>query len=142
MELVTISTESQMKEHNYILTQVFTIGQNIDESCVMDKTGDLTFYILYVDGKAVGTLRSNQKENGLKIERVAVLEEYRGNGYGSIMLNKLVEMLKSTRKEGEQIYSYIQAQTQSYYERNGFLVDVEHPMIIQNLKHYKAVLKE
>ena len=114
-------------------------GQKIDREAVLDTTGGVVRqYVMRLDGRPVGSIRSNLNEHGYKIQRVAILESERNVGLGSVMIQKLIELIKQTRQHHEQIYSEIQSQTKSYYEKNGFRVDSGEPKIIQGIEHFYA----
>jgi len=54
------------------------------------------------------------------------------------MIQLLIQIILQDRQHNEPIYSEIQSQTKTYYEKNGFKVDTEHPKLIQNIEHYYA----
>jgi predicted GNAT family N-acyltransferase len=125
-----------------IQIKVFAEGQGIDREAVLDTSGNCTFFLFYVGEELVGAIRHNKKDEGYKIERVAILEEHRRKGYGQVMLDKIVQICLGLVEGEDKVYSYIQEQTLSFYLKCGFDVDTEHEMTIQNIKHYKAVYKK
>lgn len=134
------STEEDFKLYDEVQIKVFVEGQKIDIDAVMEKTGDLQFYIFYADDEVVGSIRYNHTENGYKIQRVAILPEHRRKGLGKKMLLAIVEEIKKVIKEGEIIYSEIQHQTKEFYLACGFDVDTSNARDIQNILHYDATL--
>ena len=140
--LVKVETEADMDTYNNIMIEVFHIGQKISKEAVLDQTGDLTFFLFKADDEVVGALRHNKKDLGYKIERVAILSKHRRKGYGKTMIDLIVAEIKKIKAPEDKIFSYIQFQTKSFYLRCNFEVDTEHPMVIQNIEHYKAFYKE
>lgn len=140
-ELRACTTDKDLEEYDKVQISVFVEEQEINKEAVMDKTGNVTFFNFYSDDIHVGAVRFNHKEKGYKIERVAILKDQRKKGYGKKMLMAIIEEIKKVIKEGEIIFSEIQAHTKEFYLSCGFDVDVEHPMIIQNIQHYYACLK-
>lgn len=139
IEFVEATDEKTLKEVQDVLISVFVEGQGIDKAAVLDTTGGVVRqYVLRSDGRPVGSIRSNLNEKGYKIQRVAIIESERSAGLGSHLIQLLIQTIKQERKCDERIYSEIQSQTKSYYEKNGFRVDTEHPKIIQNIEHFYA----
>lgn len=133
-------SEDDFKLFDEVQIKVFVEGQNIDKDAVMDKTGELKFFNFYVDDHHVGSIRHNHKTKGYKIQRVAIKADHRRKGYGKKMLMAVLDDIRSVIKEGEVIFSEIQHQTKEFYLACGFDVDTDHPMTIQNILHYNAVL--
>ncbi|MBN2858383.1 MAG: GNAT family N-acetyltransferase [Candidatus Delongbacteria bacterium] len=69
--------------------KVFVEGQCVPEELEIDGKDSLCFHVLLIkNGEAIGTGRM---ETDGHIGRIAVLEEYRGMGFGSMIMNKLEE---------------------------------------------------
>ena len=69
-----------------IRKEVFIRGLNIPEHMEIDHNEDLATYVLaYIDNIPVGTARWRETKIGIKLERFAVLSEYRSNGIGQKM---------------------------------------------------------
>lgn len=79
-----------------IRRQVFIVGQNVPEELEIDGLDqEATHYLIYVNDLAIGTARVrliNPQEG--KIERVAILESYQGQGYGSKLINFILKDLQ------------------------------------------------
>jgi len=101
-----------------IRTEVFVIGQNVPsdmEHDEFDKTA--THYLLSIDGNTVGAARYREKNNKIKLERFAVLPQYRNEKLGQKILAKVLNDLKHSEKE---IYCHAQIAALSFWSRNGF----------------------
>jgi predicted GNAT family N-acyltransferase len=100
-----------------IRIQVFVEEQKVDPELEYDHEEESHFYLLYVDGKPVATARWRETEKGIKLERFAMLKEFRNLGLGSELLK---EVLKDVQKLDKKIYLHSQLKAVSYYERAGF----------------------
>jgi predicted GNAT family N-acyltransferase len=110
------------KEHfnicSAIRTQVFVGEQKVDPALEYDHEEESHFYLLYYEGKPVANARWRETEKGIKLERFAMLKEYRNKGLGTLLLQ---EVLKDVSKLGKKIYLHSQLKAISYYERAGFV---------------------
>jgi predicted GNAT family N-acyltransferase len=102
--------------------QVFVQGQNIpihEEVDGLDSSSE--HFLLFHNQTPVGTARIRYPEDFAKIERVAILEAYQGQGLGHILMNFIIEDIRQNYrvkkvKLGAQTYAI------PFYERLGFLV--------------------
>ncbi|MFH6998634.1 GNAT family N-acetyltransferase [Flavobacterium sp. FlaQc-57] len=110
-------TEERLIEIAFaIRRQVFVVEQNVSqERESMDDT-EAVHYLATVNGLPAGAARYRKMENGAKIERIAVLNTYRGKRIGEAILLKILEDLKDEKK----IYLYAQVNASSFYIKNGF----------------------
>ncbi len=96
---------------------VFIIGQNVPEHIEIDQYEDTATHILAImTGQEVGTARWRQTNAGMKLERFAVLEPYRGTGIGKT----LVEFALHELQTEPYIYLYAQQQVIPFYEQFSF----------------------
>nr|MDD3720051.1 GNAT family N-acetyltransferase [Candidatus Gracilibacteria bacterium] len=102
-----------------IREDVFTYGQKVPkkiDSDGLDETS--THVILYYSKIPVGTARIRIIDNNLKLERISILEQYRGKGLGKELMKFLIEYSKTKNIDG--IVMNAQAYLQSFYEKFGF----------------------
>lgn len=97
--------------------EVFVKGQNVSASGDWDNKPSEN-YLVYLDLKPVGTMRWRLIEQGVKIERVSVLQEYRGRGLASKML--LIAIRDIRQRTTAPIYLHSQLKAIPLYERFGF----------------------
>jgi predicted GNAT family N-acyltransferase len=100
-----------------IRTIVFVEEQKVNPLLEYDHEEESHFYLLYVDGKPVATARWRETEKGIKLERFAMLKDFRNQGLGSELLK---EVLDDVQKLNKKIYLHSQLKAVSYYERAGF----------------------
>lgn len=88
-----ISSKEEMNKSYTIRTRVFCEEQKISKEIEFDNLDHLCSHFLIFDGvKAIGTARVRQKEKSvLKIERVAVLKEFRRLKVGSILIKNVIK---------------------------------------------------
>jgi predicted GNAT family N-acyltransferase len=101
-----------------IRTRVFVEEQKVDRELEYDHEEESHFYLLYFEGIPVATARWRETEKGIKLERFAVLKEFRNRGLGSELLKVVLNDLQNL---DEKIYLHSQLKAVSYYERAGFI---------------------
>ncbi len=115
--IILISSQTDLDKTFAIRRQVFCIEQKVSEEIEMDEFDDVATHILaYIDEKPVGTARWRFTEEGAKMERFAVLKEYRGNGVGEELVKYTLDKLK----DNEFIYLNAQESVIKFYEKYGF----------------------
>ena len=75
-------------------------------------------YLLFYNDEPIATARWRKTENGIKLERFALLPEYRDKGIGTILLQRV---MKDVSPFGKTIYLHAQLKAVPYYERVGFV---------------------
>ena len=100
-----------------IRRSVFVDEQNVPPGLEVENEDSATFYLLFQNNLSVATGRWRETEKGIKLERFAVLPEYRNQNLGSILLTKVLVDLKLS---GKTIYLHSQLKAVSFYERQGF----------------------
>ena len=130
------NTELMKIAHN-IRYEVFVIGQNCPEDIEWEFEEESTHFLVFENKEAVATARHRETENGYKLERFAVLESKRSNGYGHIVLKAILEDLSNFKGN---IYMHAQLDVIPFYEKMGF--EKEGDLFIEaNIMHCKMVLK-
>ena len=126
-----------MKTAHNIRHEVFVIGQNCPEEIEWEFEEESTHFLVFDNKEAVATARHRETDNGYKLERFAVLESERGNGYGHIVLKAILEDLSNFNGN---IYMHAQLDVIPFYEKIGF--EKEGDLFEEaNITHYKMSLK-
>ena len=88
-----VSSKEEMDKSYVIRTKVFCKEQKISKEIEFDNLDHLcTHFLIFDYKKAIGTARVRQKEKSiLKIERVAVLLEFRRLKVGSILIKNIIK---------------------------------------------------
>ena len=130
------NTELMKIAHN-IRYEVFVIGQNCPEDIEWEFEEESTHFLVFDNKEAVATARHRETKNGYKLERFAVLESKRSNGYGHIVLKAILQDLSNLKGN---IYMHAQLDVIPFYEKMGF--EKEGDLFTEaNIMHYKMVLK-
>lgn len=99
-----------------IRRQVFVEEQNVSQERESMDDEEAIHYLATVNGLPAGAARYRKMEKGAKIERIAVLNTFRGQRIGEAILQKILEDLKDEKK----IYLYAQVNATQFYIKNGF----------------------
>ena len=127
------------KEAEKIRIKVFVEEQNTDfdeEFDGLDKKAE--HFLIFFDNKPVGTSRVRITEEGVKIERFAVLKQYRGKNTGAELLKKILEEYLPLNQK---IYLNAQVQAMKFYEKFGFK-KTGKLFYEANIKHYKMIYSD
>jgi len=117
IEIKQITNSADLEQAFVIRRQVFCIEQNVPEEIEMDEFDeDATHILACINDKPAGTARWRFTENGAKMERFAVLIEYRGKGVGEALVNYTLGKLK----DYDYIYLNAQESVIKFYEKFGF----------------------
>ena len=96
---------------------VFIEELNIPEYMEIDDNEDLATYVLAnIGSEYVGTARWRDTDAGIKLERFAVLSEYRSYGVGTAMTKFILNQLDHSKL----IYLNAQESAISFYKKLGF----------------------
>jgi predicted GNAT family N-acyltransferase len=122
-----------------IRLQVFVEEQKVSREEEFDEFEENSrHYLVYSDGQPVGTARWRYTDNGLKLERFAMLKEYRNKKVGSIILKRILSDVEGL---SDYIYLHAQLPAVNFYAREGF--EKDGPMFSEcNIDHYKMVLRD
>ena len=131
-------TDENFKIAQQIRCQVFVKEQGVDpvlEMDVFDKTA--SHYLLFSNDVAVGTARWRFTEFGIKLERFAILKEFRGLGYGAQLVSAVLKDISSQEKS---IYLNSQVNALNFYQKLGF-VSQGSQFEEAGIYHYKMIFK-
>jgi predicted GNAT family N-acyltransferase len=130
--------DSLFSDVRAIRQNVFIEEQGVNSSKEQDKfEEEAVHYLLRYNSNNVGAARRRATDNGIKLERFAILREYRGRGMGK----KLVEeVLKDVEDSKEQIYLHAQIQVVDFYANLNFVKEGEL-FKEAGISHYKMTFK-
>jgi len=122
-----------------IRTRVFIEEQHTDEKEEFDGLDSQAFhYLIYYNNIPAATGRRRIIEDGHKLERFAVLKEFRGKYLAVELMNAMLKDILPTEK---QIYLHAQAYAEKFYEKFSFK-RVGELFIEANIEHYKMVYQK
>ena len=95
-------------------------------------------YLIYLKDKVIGTIRYREiEERVFKIERFAIIKEYRNKGYGKQVMDFFSEMIDKEYRPCT-IYLNAQIQTITFYQKCGFKEEGKN-FLEANIEHIKMV---
>lgn len=110
--------DERVKKAIEIRFQVFVNEQNVSKHLEYDGLDfDAVHYLITVDKTPVATARWRETEEGIKLERFAVLKEYRGLALGILLLKYILREVIPSKKA---IYLHAQESAVGFYEKFGF----------------------
>lgn len=124
--MITVKEIINKKDHKKaqeIRHEVFVIGQKVPAELEVDEfEKDAIHYLAFFNNNPVGAARWRITNEGVKLERFAVLEEYRGRGIGSAMVEKILSDIKRDPETKDlEIYLHSQLDAISLYRKYGFV---------------------
>lgn len=122
-----------------IRRRVFVIEQQVAAEEEFEFEEQSNHLMVHMGGQGMGCGRWRRTENGIKIERMAVLETYRGKGVGAMVMRALLKDIPHVPHLP--IYLHAQTHAQSFYEKLGFLAEGELFYECE-IPHYKMVLAQ
>ena len=113
-------------------------GVPYEEDEIYEEEISAISYLITINEKPIGTIRYRKNEEGYKIERFAILKEYRGNGYGKLAFAFFCDML-GAKFNPCKIYFHSQYYIKDLYAKLGFIEDGEifEEAGIKHIKMYK-----
>lgn len=117
----TLEKDADLKDAFAVRRQVFHIEQGIDEAEDFDgRDKDADQFVAYLGDKPVGTARVRFLEDGVgKVERVAILKQYRGKDYGLDIMQHILGHLRI--KGTSKVVLESQLYAAPFYEKLGFV---------------------
>jgi predicted GNAT family N-acyltransferase len=131
LQVIKISNQKDLETAWAIRKVVFVIGQNCAEEIEWEYEDESIHFLALYDGVPAGTARWRKTDNGYKLERFAVLEEFRNEGVASALLQTVIADLPEKDKL---IYLHAQLTAKGLYAKHGFTevgdhfweADIEH----------------
>ena len=139
--MIRVKTVENQEE----LDQAFEIREKVfieEQECDRDEEFDgfdqeSVHFIAYFEGKPAGTSRYRRTDKGVKLERFAVYQQYRGKGVGKRLVQSTVGHVEANIKEsGLLIYLHSQLAAMPLYARHGFQ-KVGEKFIEAKIEHFE-----
>ncbi|MBD8490178.1 GNAT family N-acetyltransferase [Echinicola sp. CAU 1574] len=117
-----VKTETDLETIFDIRQKVFVEEQEVapeEEYDEYEKTS--THFLAILEGKPAGTARWRFTDNGIKLERFAVLKEARGKGVGQALVKAVIDDIAATPDAlGKLLYMHAQLDAVPLYAKFGF----------------------
>jgi predicted GNAT family N-acyltransferase len=136
-----IKTEQALAIAFDIRKRVFVEEQKVPLEEEIDEYEDISTHLLaYADNqRGIGTCRWRLTEKGIKLERFAVLQEFRGQGIGHQLVQACLDSIRALYPEAPLCYLHAQIQAVPLYEAFGFHKKGE-PFDECGIMHYEMEL--
>lgn len=124
IRVIKVEFESDLLKAQAIRREVFVEGQKVPAEAEIDEFEEEAFHYLALNEQNVplGAARWRHTNEGIKLERFAVLNEYRHKGVASNLLAKILEDVKGQLKPGKKkIYLHSQIGAIPLYEKFHFV---------------------
>jgi predicted GNAT family N-acyltransferase len=116
-----------------IRREVFVGEQNCPPELEWEFEEESNHFLATVDGIPAGASRWRKTDKGYKLERFAVLKDFRGYGVGQALVQAVLDDLP---KDVVYVYMHAQIQAVTLYERFGF-VKTGPEFEEAGIRHYK-----
>ncbi len=137
VEVNEVTDQADLEIVFAIRRKVFVDEQNCPPELEWEFEDESTHFLGTVNDIPAGAARWRETEKGFKLERFAVLPEFRGSGMGKALVGKVLESLPESAT-----YIYLNAQLTAIglYEKFGFVK--EGPQFEEaGIQHFKMVRK-
>ena len=107
----------------HVREEVFIVEQEVDREEEFDEFEEASVHFLASDetDEPVGTARWRTTKKGVKLERFAVRKPWRRKGFGTALVNAVVEDITKNFNPGELLYLHAQMDAAPLYEKFGFV---------------------
>lgn len=137
VSVTKISDPAALQRAFDIRVKVFVDEQGVNKDLEYEHEEESTHFIAMVDGKEAGTARWRKTEKGIKLERFAVLPDFRSAGVGRELVKAVLNDIDT---KAQKIYLHAQSQVVDFYKKQGFEPEGEE-FEEAGIKHFKMVLK-
>jgi predicted GNAT family N-acyltransferase len=136
IEVRKVSDPADLEKVFAIRRQVFVVEQNCPPELEWEFEDESTHFLATVNGEPAGASRWRKTDKGYKLERFAVLEQFRG-GVGKALVQAVLDDLPA---DATYVYMHAQLPAVTLYEKFGF--EKTGPEFEEaGIRHYKMVRK-
>lgn len=132
-----VKNKEELEKVFAVRKQVFVVEQNCPPELEWENEEESVHFLAEINGAACGACRWRKTEQGYKLERFAVLKEFRGKRIGQALVAAALADLPETAH-----YIYLNAQLHALplYARFGFIAEGEQ-FEEAGIQHMKMVKK-
>lgn len=133
MNITIASTENEIKKAKKIRQLIFVNEQNVPLEIELDEfDNEAIHFISYLNNEPVGASRLRIINDFGKLERICLLKQYRGKGFGKKMVQAMESELINKNVKTSKLNAQVQAQ--NFYKGLGYHV-VSEPFNDANILH-------
>jgi predicted GNAT family N-acyltransferase len=141
-KIIVVNTPEELADAHAVRTQVFQQEQGIPAEDDFDGRDHTAINVVIYDAEPIGTARVRfpDSQKIAKVERVAILKEYRGKNIGRKIMEFIDAHLSSLNIDS--VYLDSQESAKGFYEKLGYLqegevfdeVGIPHVKMVKRLK--------
>lgn len=132
-----VTEQSDLDKVFAIRREVFVGEQNCPPELEWEFEDESNHFLATADGVPAGASRWRKTDKGYKLERFAVLKDFRGFGVGQALVQAVLADLPA---EATYVYLHAQIQAVTLYEKFNF--EKNGPEFEEaGIRHYKMILK-
>jgi len=122
LKIRLVKNKKELEKVFKIRIIVFVDEQKVPPELELDEFDTLSkakHVIMLYKGKPIGAARIRFPKNNAKLERLALLKEYRGKGFGKAIIEYMVEYCQ--KKKPKEIVLHGQCYAENFYRKCGFI---------------------
>lgn len=135
LQVIKIRTQEEMESAFVIRRKVFVEEQGVAPELELENEEVSVHFLALLDNQPCGACRYRKTDKGYKLERFAVLKEFRGKRVGQALVAAVLDDIPDN---AEVIYLNAQSDAVGLYAKFGFAVEGEE-FEEAGIKHLKMV---
>lgn len=136
--VVPVTDRETLAIAHQIRHEVFVVEQNCPPEIEYEYEEESHHFLAWVGTSPAGTARWRNASSGIKLERFAVLLEFRSLGVGKLLLQAVVN---DCPRIGNKVYLHAQMTAIGFYEKYGFIAEGD-TFWEAGIEHVKMYLPE
>ena len=135
LQVNKVRTKEELESSMAIRKRVFVEEQGIDPQLERENEEGAVYFLATMDNQPCAACRYRKTQKGYKLERFAVLKEFRGKRLGQALL---AAVLGDIPDDGQQIYLHALKEAVGLYTRFGFAIEGDQ-FQEAGIPHYRMV---
>lgn len=120
LEIKIVKNKDDLAKTIEIRKKVFVEEQNVPVDLEIDGLDpDAEHFIAFLNNKSIGCARIRSEKNIAKLERIAIIKEYRNKGFGRTLTDFLIDYCRNNNYKEIRLHS--QTYVSDFYEKLGFI---------------------
>lgn len=122
MKIIKADTQELQEKAFLIRQEVFVDEQKVSRADEFDQYETICTHFVALDdaGQPIGAARWRTTEKGIKLERFAVKQSWRGKGVGSALVQTVLDDIRTHKGRGAHLYLHAQLTAVPLYSKFGF----------------------
>ena len=138
LEIKKVNNKDDLEKVIEIRKNVFIKEQNVPLDIEIDGLdSEAEHFIVYLDDEPIGCARIRTNKNSAKLERISIIKQHRGKGFGKKLTKFLIDYCR--KKNFNEIFLHSQTNVTKFYEKIGFKVRGE-PFFEADIEHMEMYL--